>query len=73
MVNDNVTTAPFLTTKLYIPPIRPEVVVRPRLVDRLNESLRLGHKLILVSAPAGYGKTTLGFAPQASCGQPLTL
>lgn len=32
---------------------------RPHLVERLNEGLRLGHRLTLVSAPAGYGKTTL--------------
>jgi LuxR family maltose regulon positive regulatory protein len=49
--------APLLTTKLYIPPPRPALVPRPRLVERLNAGL-LG-KLILVSAPAGFGKTTL--------------
>ena len=48
---------PLLTTKLYIPPIRPELVSRPRLIKRLNEGLH--HKLTLVSAPAGFGKTTL--------------
>ena len=46
-----------LKTKLYIPPIRPEIVTRPRLIERLNESLH--RKLTLVSAPAGFGKTTL--------------
>ena len=46
-----------LATKLYIPPIRPELVPRPRLIERLNEGL--GRKLTLVSAPAGFGKTTL--------------
>jgi LuxR family maltose regulon positive regulatory protein len=50
---------PLLTTKLYIPPPRPGLVPRPRLVQRLDESLRLGRKLTLVSAPAGFGKTTL--------------
>ena len=48
-----------LATKLYIPPLRPELVPRPRLIERLNESSRSGHKLMLVSAPAGFGKTTL--------------
>ena len=52
-------TTPLLTTKLYIPPVRRNLVPRPRLVDQLNETLRLGHKLILISAPAGFGKTTL--------------
>jgi LuxR family maltose regulon positive regulatory protein len=49
--------APILTTKLYIPPPRDNVVVRTRLIERLNEGLR--RKLTLVSAPAGFGKTTL--------------
>jgi LuxR family maltose regulon positive regulatory protein len=48
---------PLLTTKLYIPPVRPELVSRPRLLERLNEGMT--RKLTLVSAPAGYGKTTL--------------
>ena len=46
-----------LTTKLYIPPARSQVVSRPRLIDRLTEGL--ARKLIVVSSPAGYGKTTL--------------
>ena len=50
---------PLLTTKLYIPPPRPNLVSRPRLVERLDEGLRLGHRLILISASAGSGKTTL--------------
>ncbi len=51
--------APLLQTKLYIPPTRPtsSVVPRPRLVERLNEGLY--RKLTLISAPAGFGKTTL--------------
>ena len=48
-----------LQTKLYTPPLRPNLVPRPHLIERLNEGLRLGHKLCLVSAPAGFGKTTL--------------
>jgi len=46
-----------LATKLYIPPPRPGFVPRPRLIERLNEGR--GRKLTLVSAPAGFGKTTL--------------
>jgi LuxR family maltose regulon positive regulatory protein len=34
-------------------------VPRPRLIERLDEGLRLERKLTLVSAPAGFGKTTL--------------
>jgi LuxR family maltose regulon positive regulatory protein len=50
---------PLLTTKLYIPPVSSRLVSRPHLVERLNDGLRSGHRLILVSAPAGFGKTTL--------------
>jgi LuxR family maltose regulon positive regulatory protein len=48
---------PLLRTKLYIPPLRREQVPRPRLIERLDAGLR--RKLTLVSAPAGFGKTTL--------------
>ena len=46
-----------LATKLYVPPIRPGLVSRPRLIQRLSEGLN--GKLTLISAPAGFGKTTL--------------
>ena len=48
-----------LTTKLYIPPVRPSRVSRPRLLQRLDEGLSQGVRLTLVSGPAGFGKTTL--------------
>src|SRR5215208_648847 len=50
---------PLLKTKLYIPPRRPNLVFRPRLISRLGESLRRQHGLTLISARAGSGKTTL--------------
>jgi LuxR family maltose regulon positive regulatory protein len=50
---------PILATKLYIPPPRPGIVPRQRLLERLNEGLAAGRKLTLISAPAGFGKTTL--------------
>ena len=50
-------TIPLLATKLYIPSPRSELVSRPRLIERLNTGLT--HKLTLISAPAGFGKTTL--------------
>src|SRR5512136_2827442 len=48
-----------LTSKLFIPPLRPSLVPRPRLVRLLNEGLHTKRNLTLVSAPAGFGKTTL--------------
>lgn len=47
-------TTPLLKTKLYAtqPPVRPQFVPRPRLIERLNAGLH--HKLTLVSAPAGF-------------------
>jgi LuxR family transcriptional regulator, maltose regulon positive regulatory protein len=48
---------PILTTKLYIPPPRPNTVPRPRLLAQLTANLP--HKLTLISAAAGFGKTTL--------------
>ncbi|MET4638169.1 LuxR C-terminal-related transcriptional regulator [Mycetocola sp. 2940] len=50
---------PILATKLFVPPLRAEAVRRARLVQQLDEGLRSGRKLSLVSAPAGFGKTTL--------------
>jgi ATP/maltotriose-dependent transcriptional regulator MalT len=48
---------PLLTTKLNVPPTRSNLVVRPRLLERLEEGSR--DMLTLISAPAGSGKTTL--------------
>jgi len=60
---------PILFTKLYIPPPRAKIVLRPRLIERMNDGLRSGHKLTLISAPAGFGKTTLVSEWVASCDQ----
>lgn len=57
-----------LATKLYIPPARPEVVSRPRLIEQLAPGLH--RKLTLISAPAGFGKTTLVSEWLAGCGCP---
>ncbi len=48
-----------LVSKVSIPPLRPSLVARPRLMQVLNEGLLANRKLILISAPAGFGKTTL--------------
>ena len=63
-------TTPILATKLYVPLPRLKIVVRPRLVERLNEGLSAGRKLTLVSAPAGFGKTTLISEWVANCARP---
>ena len=47
-----------LQTKLHVLPIRPNLAPRWRLIERLNQGLQPGRKLTLISAPAGYGKTT---------------
>ena len=53
-----------LHTKLFVPqrPVnrqRPSLVPRPHLTEKLSRGLRPSHKLTLISAPAGFGKTTL--------------
>jgi LuxR family maltose regulon positive regulatory protein len=64
-------STPILATKLYVPPLRPRVVPRPRLTAQLDEGLALGCKLTLISASAGFGKTTLVSAWSASCRRPV--
>jgi LuxR family maltose regulon positive regulatory protein len=56
-----------LATKLYIPRPRPGAVPRPRLIERLNEGLSAKRKLTLISASAGFGKTTLVSEWAAGC------
>ena len=50
---------PVLATKLFAPAKRPVLVARPRLIERLDVALEPARKLSLISAPAGFGKTTL--------------
>jgi LuxR family maltose regulon positive regulatory protein len=64
-------STPILATKLYIPPPRPKVVLRPSLIERLNEGLAASCKLTLISAPAGFGKTTLVSEWGATYGRPV--
>lgn len=62
-------STPLLATKLYIPPPRPKAVLRSHLIQRLDEGLHT--KLTLISAPAGFGKTTLVSEWVTGCGQPV--
>ncbi|WP_435923142.1 LuxR C-terminal-related transcriptional regulator [Paenibacillus sp. DYY-L-2] len=56
------------TTKLYMPALRSRAVIRQRLTERLNKGQH--RKLTLISAPAGYGKTTLVCEWLAGCERP---
>lgn len=60
---------PILATKLYIPPPPPKLVARSRLVKQLTDGLSSGHKLTIVSAPAGFGKSTLVSEWVVNCGR----
>ena len=66
-------SASILRTKLVIPPCRPRerVVQRRRLLEKLDRGLAQGSKLTLVSAPAGFGKTTLLSEWATGRGQPV--
>lgn len=66
---NSIMSLPLLDTKLNIPPLRENRVMRPRLVERLNASL--GRKLTLISSPAGFGKTTLLSEFSSSCDRPV--
>ena len=56
-------SSPLLSTKFSIPPLRTGLVSRPHLIERTETDLLqdgvFGRRLTLISAPAGYGKTTL--------------
>jgi LuxR family maltose regulon positive regulatory protein len=48
-----------LATKIRKPPLRRDLVGRPQLIQRLNDGITQNNRLIIISAPAGYGKSTL--------------
>ncbi len=48
-----------LSTKLHVPPPRADALLRARLIQRLENGAHEGCALMLISAPAGFGKTTL--------------
>ncbi len=60
-----------LATKLFPPPYRSNVVLRPRLIKLLNTGITAGKRLTIISAPAGYGKSTLLGEWQAQANIPV--
>ncbi|MFN2296957.1 MAG: LuxR C-terminal-related transcriptional regulator [Candidatus Promineifilaceae bacterium] len=68
-INSDYFTDPILRTKLHQPFLRPVLVPRPRLKEQIARGLR--GPLTLITAPAGFGKTTLIASSIASCGMPV--
>ena len=68
--------APLLQIKVEVPPLRMKIVQRKRLLDLMNAGFQtqegFSRKLTLVSAPAGYGKTTLILEWTSCLGLPLS-
>jgi LuxR family transcriptional regulator, maltose regulon positive regulatory protein len=62
---------PILKTKLFIPAARPQLVGRPRLLDRLDAARAPGCRALLISASAGSGKTTVIVQWLARLGWPI--
>ncbi len=69
VIRPNSMSMPLLKTKLDIPPTRAKLLSRPRLIERLKECS--GHKLTVICAPAGYGKTTALSQWAAGCNHPI--
>ncbi len=57
LTSQNQIIYPLLATRFFLPELPTACVIRPRLMERLNEALRV--PLTLISAPPGFGKSTL--------------
>lgn len=71
MSTSGLESIPLIQTKLTPPLVPVDLVSRPRLVERLKEGYSSGNRLTLVSAPAGYGKTSLVVDWLRQTGQPF--
>jgi LuxR family maltose regulon positive regulatory protein len=60
-----------LATKFHIPPVHGKLIHRPHLIQRLNDGVAQCHRLTLISAPAGYGKSTLLSEWASQVGMPV--
>jgi LuxR family maltose regulon positive regulatory protein len=67
-----VLTTPILQTKLHCPTPPPSAISRPQLMELLDRGVEAGRQISLVSAPAGFGKTTCISEWAGSCGRPVT-
>jgi LuxR family maltose regulon positive regulatory protein len=54
-----------------MPPVSADLIHRPHLIERLNQGLNRSSRVTLISAPAGYGKTTLAAAWLQDSPQPV--
>jgi len=61
-----------LKTKLFVPPVKANLVSRTSLLEKLDNARQAGIPCVLVSAPAGFGKTTLVNEWVRSSGLPFT-
>lgn len=64
-------SAPYLLTKISMPPLRQQHVIRERLIRSLDAGLMQGRGLTVVSAPPGFGKTTLVIAWLSAATRPV--
>ena len=62
---------PILATKITAPALRANLFVRNRLLQRLDAGIKTGHRLLLICAPAGAGKSTLASSWVRQCNKPV--
>jgi LuxR family maltose regulon positive regulatory protein len=68
-VPDLIEQDPLLITKLYVPRLENELIARPHLLERLNQAV--DRPVVVVTAGAGWGKTTLVASWARQAGRPV--